>query len=266
MKKIILPGGFLFASLCFISSLSFSQAVDSSLYNSLQWRGIGPYRGGRTVGAAGVPQQPNVFYIGVNNGGVWKTTDYGRTWLPIFDDQPTIRVRWNLNPDTPLPPDEPAGQNPPDGAMIDYYLKQEVTGEVTLDIVDNKGKVIRHYSSNDTLYKISEVDIPLNWIRPQQILSAEAGSHRFLWDMHYAPLDLPPSYPISAIYKNTAPQPTSPWVMPGNYTVKLFANGETFSQPLVIKMDPRVKTSLPELQKLHDLALQCYENRKKYPE
>src|SRR6476620_5349935 len=58
-------------------------------FDAFRWRMIGPHRGGRTVGAVGVPQQPNVFYIGVNNGGVWKTTDYGRTWFPIFDDQPT---------------------------------------------------------------------------------------------------------------------------------------------------------------------------------
>ena len=63
--------------------------IDPSLFNSMKWRMIGPHRGGRTIGAVGVPQQPNVFYIGVNNGGVWKTTDYGRTWDPIFDDQPT---------------------------------------------------------------------------------------------------------------------------------------------------------------------------------
>ena len=68
---------------------SSSQSTDGSLFNMLRWRMIGPHRGGRTVGAVGVPQQPNVFYIGVNNGGVWKTTDYGRTWMPIFDDQPT---------------------------------------------------------------------------------------------------------------------------------------------------------------------------------
>src|ERR1700757_5208670 len=65
------------------------QPVDARLYECLRWRMIGPHRGGRTVGATGVPGQPNVFYIGVNNGGVWKTTDFGHTWTPIFDDQPT---------------------------------------------------------------------------------------------------------------------------------------------------------------------------------
>ena len=178
-----------------------------------------------------------------------------------LNPQRAMRVRWNNNTDTPLPPDEPAGQNPPDGAIIDYYLNGKANGEVTLEIIDAKGNLVRHYSSNDTLYKIPAVDIPLYWIRPQQILSGEAGSHRFIWDLHYTPLNIPPSYPIAAIYKNTAPEPTSPWVMPGNYTVKLKVNGETFSQPLIIKMDPRVKTSLADLQKQHDLSMVCYEGR-----
>src|SRR2546426_12173507 len=65
------------------------QQFNPNLYQSMRWRCIGPFRGGRTVGAIGVPNQPNVFYIGVNNGGVWKTNDYGRTWKPIFDGQPT---------------------------------------------------------------------------------------------------------------------------------------------------------------------------------
>ena len=69
-----------------------AQTIVPSLYGDLQWRAIGPFRGGRTVGAAGVVQQPNVFYIGVNNGGVWKTTDYGQTWAPLFDDQPTQSI------------------------------------------------------------------------------------------------------------------------------------------------------------------------------
>ena len=72
----------LFSSLC-------AQPFNPQLYQSIKWRNIGPFRGGRTVGAVGIPKQPNVFFIGVNNGGVWKTTDAGRVWTPIFDDQPT---------------------------------------------------------------------------------------------------------------------------------------------------------------------------------
>src|SRR5216110_3289009 len=78
------------AAILFLSVYTlYAQLIDAKYFNSLQWRMIGPHRGGRTVGAVGVPGQPNVFYIGVNNGGVWKTDDYGRTWVSIFDDQPT---------------------------------------------------------------------------------------------------------------------------------------------------------------------------------
>src|SRR5438094_928270 len=68
---------------------TLSAQIDPRMVQEMRWRMIGPFRGGRTVAAVGVRNQPNVFYIGVNNGGVWKTTDYGRIWTPIFDDQPT---------------------------------------------------------------------------------------------------------------------------------------------------------------------------------
>src|SRR2546425_5350014 len=77
------------ALLLFVATGSLAQQVDPSHFAEMRWRMIGPFRGGRTVAAVGVRQQPNVFYIGVNNGGVWKTNDYGRIWTPIFDEQPT---------------------------------------------------------------------------------------------------------------------------------------------------------------------------------
>src|SRR5579871_4906612 len=78
----------------FSSLLPFAicQQVDPKMYGEMQWRMIGPFRGGRTVPVAGVPGQPSVFYMGVNNGGVWKTTNYGDTWKPLFDEQPTQSV------------------------------------------------------------------------------------------------------------------------------------------------------------------------------
>src|SRR5438034_10705537 len=79
-------------ALIFLVAAAASAQQDPKLFQDLRWRGIGPFRGGRTVAAAGIPSQPNVFYIGVNNGGVWKTNDSGRIWTPIFDQQPSGSV------------------------------------------------------------------------------------------------------------------------------------------------------------------------------
>ena len=180
----------------------------------------------------------------------------------LYKPQNTFRVRWNMNTDTPIPQEEPSGQNPPDGAIINYYLNEKASA-VSLEILDDKGTLIRKYSNRDTLYKIPNVNIPPYWIRPQEILSANAGSHRFLWDMHYTPLNVPASYPIAAIYMNTAPNETSPWVLPGMYTAKLTVDEKIFSQSFEIKMDPRVKVSTDELARIRDLAYLCYDGRKR---
>ena len=180
----------------------------------------------------------------------------------LYKPQRTYRVRWNMNPDTPLPPEEPAGQNPPDGAVIDYYLNGQAGEVVTLTIRDAAGTVVRQYRSDEKPYTIPDVNLPAYWIRPQQMLSATAGSHRFMWDMHYTPLALPPSYPIAAIYRQTTPELTSPWVMPGTYTVTLTANGKTYTQPLMITMDPPVKATPVALKQQHDLSLAATKSRK----
>lgn len=179
----------------------------------------------------------------------------------LFKPSKTYRIRWNMNTDTPLPPEEPAGQNPPDGAAIDYYLSGDAK-EVILEINDAKGNSICRYSSNDTLYKIPEVNIPLFWIRPQQILSAQKGAHRFIWDLHYQPLNSPASYPMTAVYQNTAPAYTSPWIMPGAYALILTVDGKKYFENLSVVMDPRVKTPVKDLQLQQYLSLQAYNIRK----
>ena len=185
-----------------------------------------------------------------------KTTD-----ATLFTPQNAYRVRWSMYTDTPLPQEEPAGENPPDGAIINYFIKENAKSEVILEIFNATGQSVRRFSSLDKPYKIPDVNIPLYWIRPQQILSGEAGAHRFVWDLHYKPLDVSPQYPISAIYQNTVPDPTSPWVLPAIYTVKLTVNGKTYSQPLTVKLDPRVKTTPLDLKLQHTLSVKMYEGR-----
>lgn len=179
----------------------------------------------------------------------------------LYGPSPAYRVRWNMNPDTPLPPDEPVAQNPPDGAVIDYYLKDKPL-TLTLDIFDTYGKMVRHFSNFDTMHKIPDVNIPLYWIRPQQILSAEPGAHRFIWDLHYEPINEPATYPISAVYQNTAPVATSPWMTPGIYTIRLRAGNAEAVQSFYVVMDPRVKTSIEDLKRQYDLSMACYEQKK----
>jgi photosystem II stability/assembly factor-like uncharacterized protein len=184
----------------------------------------------------------------------------------LFKPQTALRVRVNLNTDTPLPPDEPAGENPPDGAMIDYFLLKDASGPVTIEIKDGKGQSVRKYSSADAPVEANpkRLKIPSYWIRPPQSVSTKAGMHRFLWDMHYTPVpDVEPEFPISATYRNTAPEATSPWAAPGDYTVMLTIGGKTFSQPLTVAMDPRVKTSAADLQEQFDLSWQLYQLRLK---
>jgi photosystem II stability/assembly factor-like uncharacterized protein len=184
----------------------------------------------------------------------------------LFKPQTALRVRANLNTDTPLPPDEPGGENPPDGAMIDYLLSKDASGPVTIEIKGGKGQLVRKYSSADKPVEANpkRLRIPSYWIRPPQSVSTKAGMHRFLWDMHYTPIPgVEPEFPISATYRNTPPQATSPWVMPGDYTVTLAVDGKIFTQPLTVAMDPRVKASAADLQEQFDLSWRLYQLRLK---
>jgi len=92
------------------------------------------------------------------------------------------------------------------------------------------------------------------WVRPAQVLSAGAGMHRFVWDLHYAPPEsLEHEFPISAIVHDTPKYPLGAWVVPGDYAAKLTVDGKSYSQPFAVKMDPRIKTSLADLRKQFEM-------------
>ncbi|MCH7716050.1 MAG: glycoside hydrolase [Gemmatimonadetes bacterium] len=178
----------------------------------------------------------------------------------LFEPQQAWRFRWNKYTDTPLPPDEPVGENPPDGAIINYFLKEEARGAVTLEIFTEDGLLVRRHSSADAPEPPLEgQNVPPYWPRPPEVLSARAGLHRFVWDLHYPrPAVLRFRYPISAVVRNTPVTPKGPWVLPGRYTVRLTVDGESYTQPLTVKMDPRVQTSAAEIQRQHRISLGLY--------
>lgn len=179
----------------------------------------------------------------------------------LFKPQLSYRVRWNLNTDTPIPPEEPAGKNPPDGAMIDYYPKSDAA-EVKLEILDKEGRLVRLFSSSDKPEKVNENEMPYPtyWFRPAQLLSAKAGMQRFVWDLRYAaPEGVRRSYSMAAILHDTPLSPVGPWVNPGEFTVRLTVGGKSFTQPMTVQMDPRVTTPGEALKEQFDLSMVCYE-------
>ena len=186
----------------------------------------------------------------------------------LFKPQAATRVRWNMNTDTPLPPDEPAAPNPPDGAVLDYWLGAPAQSLLTIEIHDRAGALVRRFSSEDVPDPpIAGRNIPDYWIRPPQRLSTAAGMHRFVWDLHEPdPVGVNFGYPIAAVYMNTEREPKGPWVMPGAYTVTLMVNGKRMSQPLVVRMDPRVKTPSVALLRQHTLSVQMVQGLRRSSE
>jgi len=161
----------------------------------------------------------------------------------LFAPRPTYRFPRDTNTDTPLPPEEPAGKNPPDGAILYYYLKSAAAGPISLEILDAENKVVAHFSSDDKAPPVNpQLNVPTYWLRPFQPLSPGAGMHRFVWDLHGSPAASrggrggEPS--ISAVYMDT-PVNEGPWMPAGSYTVKLTVDGQPYSQPLTVKPDPR---------------------------
>ena len=167
------------------------------------------------------------------------------SWL--FRPQTTYRVRPGYDQSTPVPMDEALAANPPDGAILDYFIKEKPSLPIQLEILDSEGKVVRRFASDEKLSKTNPDDVPFQyeWVNNPLPLLAEAGMHRFVWDLHYA---LPKGVRRSFF------GPTGPWAVPGNYVVKLTVGSKSSTQPLTIKMDPRVKTPQDALVRQFGLA------------
>lgn len=201
----------------------------------------------------------------------------------LYRSAPAVRVRFGTNDPTPWPQEMPDGENPMPGALIDYYLPSAVNTPVTLEILNAAGVVVRSYTSADTaLNPHPAVDpaaydkvckatptapycgLPLYWPSVPMALSAKAGMHRFSWDLRYDPVDRADDVPFGdveatgAVPRRTYPAANAPWVPTGRYTVRLTVNGVSSTQPMVVHMDPRVKTTPAAFAQLNTLTGEMY--------
>jgi photosystem II stability/assembly factor-like uncharacterized protein len=171
-------------------------------------------------------------------------------WL--FKPSTAFRIRPGSDEGTPFPPETPAGKNPPDGAILYYYLKEKPQGPVTLEIHDAAGRLVRRYSSAGRPPKVDplKLNFPAFWIHPPQPPSTAPGMHRFVWDVHDASASAPRN-PFDPFSRFTS----GPWAPPGAYTVTLTVDGHTQTQPLTLKLDPRVKVSNADLDRQFEMAV-----------
>ncbi|MGH8042777.1 MAG: WD40/YVTN/BNR-like repeat-containing protein [Rudaea sp.] len=160
----------------------------------------------------------------------------------LFDPAVAMRVRGSQNKDTPPPADTPLGENPPDGAIIDYHLVHSAH-KVALQIRDSSGALVRSFASDaPEQWPEAERYFTKSWTQPPQQLSAAAGMHRFVWDLRLPrPRAVHHDYSIAAVFRDGTPiVPEGMLVAPGNYSVTLDVDGKTFTAPLKVEADPRV--------------------------
>ena len=183
--------------------------------------------------------------------------------MHLYTPQTAIRIRNNMNPPTPWPPDMATGENPPDGAVLDYYTGAQFKGPLTLEIADSGGNVVMHTGSTDPVPPLDpRYPDPTLWARPPRVLATTPGHHRFLWDMQYPQVPGMSTGPDAdmAVPYDTPAVSTAPWIMPGTYTVRLTGGGHTETAQFTVVMDPRVKTPTADLQAQFDQAKGMYDD------
>jgi len=172
----------------------------------------------------------------------------------LFRPADAIRMHAGADYGSPMPRDEALAENPPVGAMIDYYLKSAASGPLVLEILDSKSQVVRRYSSEDHAppVKPETLEFPAFWRRTPEPPSTAPGMHRWIWDLRYTPVVTGGRFGGGGFGFG----PAGVAALPGNYTVKLTVEGKSYTQPLSVKMDPRIKTPITGLQKQFEVGMQ----------
>jgi photosystem II stability/assembly factor-like uncharacterized protein len=217
----------------------------------------------------------NDMIVGTYGRGIWVLDDYAvlRQVTPrvaaepvhFFKPDETIRVRRNVNADTPFPPEVPHALNPPDGVIFYYSLASAPSSAVTVDVLDASGNVIRHLSSVPAapVKEAAEPPEPNFWIAPPYALTANAGINRGNWDLR---LDAPPafshSFEINANPERTPASPEGPLAPPGTYTLKLAVDGRTYTQTVIVKNDPRSPATVAAVRAQYALLQKLYTGSK----
>jgi photosystem II stability/assembly factor-like uncharacterized protein len=172
----------------------------------------------------------------------------------VFLFKPATATRMNSEgfQGTPFPPEVPKASNPPDGAVIDYYLKSAPIGELTLEILDAKGALMRRYSTNDRPGAPAKPQAIADlWISPHIHLTARAGLNRFVWDLRTA------VETAGAADNDYGQAVRGPQVTPGAYQVRLTVAGQHYNQPLKVVLDPRSTATPEDLAKQFDLGMKA---------
>ena len=179
-----------------------------------------------------------------------------RSRIHLFRPADRVRVRADTNSDTPIAPEEPVGQNPPDGAVIDYLLAQPARGPVTLEIRDASGALVQTLSSEPAKPPAAERYFAKDWLRPTPPLATSGGLHHALWNLHWTrPPVLSADYAIATAYgRGVTLSPQGPLALPGVYTVTLRVDGRSETTRLTLTADPRAPIDGAALRASLDLS------------
>jgi photosystem II stability/assembly factor-like uncharacterized protein len=176
----------------------------------------------------------------------------------LFKPGDAYRIRRNVGADTPFPPEVPHALNPPEGTLIDYWLAAAPASDVTLDVLDASGALVRHLTSapGTPVPEAARPPEPNFWIAPPFSLPKNAGENRTSWDLRYeSPRTFSHSFEINANPGETPPSPQGALVLPGTYTLRLTVDGRTSTSTVTVKNDPRSPATLEQLRAQHALQV-----------